>query len=217
MYYALVLGLATDEAGLPLRLRTDRADLDAMTPRTYGLGQNHCRSRRPFMRGVAVYLRGVTLFVAGIVVGSILMQPGAAQEKRTGLRLNHVGIAVTDYNKSFDFYTKVMGYHIAFKFPPSPDGKPTTTYFQINRDTFLEMAPASAQVPAGVTHMGIETSDIKSTIAQLRAAGGTVEDMRVSGPTKALLSNIKDPDGIRMELIELTPDSLHKKAEESWK
>ncbi len=177
------------------------------------------------MRGVGVYLRGVTLFVAGIVVGTVLMQPRpsraqenrSAQEKRTGLRLNHVGIAVNDYDASLNFYTKVMGYKIAFKFPPSPDGKPTTTYFQINKDTFLEMAPASAQVPAGVTHMGIETSDIKSTIAQLRAAGGTVEDMRVSGPTKALLSNIRDPNGIRMELIELTPDSLHKKAEDSWK
>ena len=169
------------------------------------------------MRGVGVYLRGITLFVAGIVVGTVLMQPGAAQEKRTGLRLNHVGIAVRDYDASLNFYTKVMGYRIAFKFPPSPDGKPTTTYFQISKDTFLEMAPASADVPAGVTHMGIETSDIKSTIAQLRAASGTVDDMRVSGPTKALLSNIRDPNGIRMELIELTPDSLHKKAEESWK
>ena len=170
------------------------------------------------MRGVAVYLRGVTLFVAGIVVGTILMQPSAAQEnKKTGLRLNHVGIAVSDYQKSLDFYTKVMGYRIAFKFPPGPDGKPTTTYFQISKDTFLEMAPASDKVPAGFTHMGIETSDIKSTIAQLRDTGTHVEDMRVSGPTKALLSNILDPSGIRAELIELTPDSLHKKAEDSWK
>jgi 4-hydroxyphenylpyruvate dioxygenase-like putative hemolysin len=110
-----------------------------------------------------------------------------------------------------------MGYKVAFRFPPSADGKPTTTYFQISKDTFLEMAPASPQVPAGVTHMGIETSDIKSTIAQLRDTGAHVEDMRVSGPTKALLSNIYDPDKIRMELIELTPDSLHKKAEDSWK
>lgn len=170
------------------------------------------------MRGVAVYLRGVTLFVAGLVVGTVLMQPSAAQEnKRPPLRLNHVGIAVNDYDKSVDFYTKVMGYRVAFKFPPSPDGKPTTTYFQISKDTFLEMAPATDKVPAGFTHMGIETSDIKGTIAQLRATGVHVEDMRVSGPTKALLSNILDPSGIRAELIELTPDSLHKKAEDSWK
>ena len=169
------------------------------------------------MRGIVVYLRGLTLFVGGIVVGTLLIQPGAAQEARgTGLRLNHVGIAVKNFDESFNFYTKVMGFKVAFRFP-SPDGKPTTTYFQINRDTFLEMAPATAQMPAGITHMGIESPDVKKSIAQLRAAGGTVEDFRVSGPTKALLSNIMDPNGIRLELIELTPDSLHKKAEESWK
>jgi catechol 2,3-dioxygenase-like lactoylglutathione lyase family enzyme len=169
------------------------------------------------MRGVAVYLRGVTLFVAGIVVGSILMQSGAAQEKRTPLRLNHVGIAVNDYDKELEFYTKVMGFKVAFKFPPSPDGKPTTTYFQISKDTFLEMAPASPQVPVGITHMGIETPDAKATVMELRATGAHVEDVRVSGPTKANLSNIYSPDHIRLELIELTPDSLHKKAEDSWK
>ena len=171
------------------------------------------------MRGLAGYLRGVALFVAGVVDGCFMMQPGAAQEiKNTGLRLNHVGIAVKaeNYDKSVDFYTKVMGYRVAFKFP-SADGKPTTTYFQISRDTFLEMAPASATLPEGITHMGIESTDVKATITRLRQAGATVEDFRVSGPTKALLSNIYDPNGIRMELIELTPDSLHKKAEESWK
>lgn len=87
----------------------------------------------------------------------------------------------------------------------------------MNRDTFLEMAPATDALPAGITHIGVETADIKATIARIRQAGGTAEDMRVSGPTKALLSNVIDPNGIRLELIELTPDSLHKKAEDSWK
>jgi len=164
-----------------------------------------------------VYMRGSALFVAGIVVGSFMMQPGAAQENSTtGLRLNHVGIAVKNFDESLNFYTKVMGFRVAFRFP-SPDGKPTTTYFQINRDTFLEMAPASATLPEGITHIGIESEDIKGTIARLRQIGGTVEDVRVSGPTKALLSNVSDPNGIRLELIELTPESLHKKAELSWK
>ena len=168
------------------------------------------------MRGIVVYLRGLTLFVAGIVVGTLLIQSSTAQENKvTGLRLNHVGIAVKDYDQSLNFYTKVMGFRIAFRF--SPDGKSTTTYFQINRDTFLEMAPASADVPPGVTHLGIESTDVKNAVAQFRQAGATVQDVRVSGPTKALLSNISDPSGIRLELIELTPDSLHKKAEEAWK
>lgn len=172
------------------------------------------------MRELVVYLRAVTIFLAGIVVGTLVVRPSAAQENgNPGLRLNHVGIAVkdADFEQSVNFYTKVMGFRVAFRFP-GPEGKPTTTYFQISRDTFLEMAPAGADQPAGIiTHMGIETPDLKSTVMRLRAAGATVQDIRVSGPTKALLSNITAPNGTRMELIELTPDSLHKKAEESWK
>lgn len=171
------------------------------------------------MQRLGAYARGTALFLAGIAVGAVAMQPSAAQNKQgTGLRLNHVGIAVKPENfaKSVAFYTKVMGFRVAFRMP-GPAGAPHTTYFQINRDTFLEMAPASARLPEGITHIGIETTNLKTTILRLRRAGATVEDARVSRPTKALLSNIRDPNGIRLELIELTPDSLHKKAEESWR
>jgi predicted enzyme related to lactoylglutathione lyase len=110
-----------------------------------------------------------------------------------------------------------MGYRVAFKFP-SPDGKPTTTYMQMSRDTFLEIAPASDALPAGtITHMGVQSDDVKAAVAQIRANGGDVQDARLSGPTKAMLSNINDPNGIRTELIELTPDSLHKQAVDRWK
>jgi catechol 2,3-dioxygenase-like lactoylglutathione lyase family enzyme len=161
------------------------------------------------------WIRGLALFAAGVVAGSFLMPPSSAQEKQdTGLRLNHVGIAVSDVQKSLDFYTKVMGFRVAFTF--SPDGKTTTTYLQINRDTFLEVAPASATVPPGITHMGIESQDENATIARLRQAGANVADSRVS-VTKALISNVTAPDGIRLELVELTPDSLHRKAENAWK
>ena len=162
-------------------------------------------------------MRDVAIFVAGVVLGTFLLQPTAAQTNRnTGLRLNHVGIAVTDFQKSLDFYTKVMGFRVAFAFP-STDGKPTTTFLQIDRDTFLEMAPASANLPAGITHIGIESADEKTTILQLRQAGATVQDSRVSAQTNSLLSNINDPDGVRLELVELTPNSLQRKAEDAWK
>jgi catechol 2,3-dioxygenase-like lactoylglutathione lyase family enzyme len=161
-------------------------------------------------------IRGLALFAAGVAVGSFLMPLSSAQGKKdTGLRLNHVGIAVSDLQQSLDFYTKVMGFRVAFTFP-SADGKTTTTYLQINRDTFLEVAPASATVPPGITHIGIESQDENATIARLRQAGASVTDSRVS-VTKAILSNVSAPNGIRLELVELTPDSLHKKAENAWK
>src|SRR4029077_10845351 len=169
------------------------------------------------MRELVVYLRGLTLFVAGIVVGTVLISPGLAQEtKNAGLRLNHVGIAVKDFQESLNFYTKVMGFQVAYALP-SPDGKPTTTFIQINRDTFLEMAPASANTPPGITHIGILTDDANAAIAQLRQAGATLADARAGGPTGSRLSNVTDPNGIRLELVEQPPGSLMRKAMEAWK
>jgi hypothetical protein len=34
----------------------------------------------------------------------------------------------------------------------------------------------------------------------------------VNSATKAVLNNIIDPNGVRMELLELPPDSLHRQA-----
>jgi lactoylglutathione lyase len=161
--------------------------------------------------------RGLTLFVAGIVVGSFLISSGAAQETQTGgVRLNHVGIAVKDFQESLRFYTKVMGFRVAYALP-SPDGKPTTTFLQINRDTFIEMAPASANLPAGLTHIGLLTDDANATVAQLRQAGATLADPRSGGATGSRLSNVTDPNGIRLEIVEQPSGSLMRKAIESWK
>jgi len=114
------------------------------------------------------YIRGAVLFIGGIMLGMALMQPSAAQDgKNTGLRLNHVGIAVKDFQESMNYYTKVMGFRVAFSLG-TPD-KPGTTYLQIIRDTFLEVAPAIANAPAGtITHIGIEADNADAAVALLR-------------------------------------------------
>ena len=168
------------------------------------------------MRDLFVYLRGVTLFVAGIVVGTVLISPSHAQQTSSGLRLNHVGIAVKDFQESLNFYTKVMGFKAAYAMP-SPDGRPTTTFLQISRDTFIEMAPATANLPAGLTHMGLLTDDANASVTQLRQAGATMPDVRSGGGTGSRLSNVTDPNGIRLELVEQPSGSMMRKAMDSWK
>ena len=162
-------------------------------------------------------MRGLALFAAGIVVGTVLMQTSAAQENRnTGFRLNHVGIAVKDLQESIDFYTKVMGFHVAYSLP-NPSGNPTTTFLQINRDTFLEVTQSNANVPVGLTHMGIWSEDANATVAQLRQAGATVADPRPGGPSGSRLVNITDPSGIRVEVNEQPTGSFMRKAMDAWK
>ena len=160
-------------------------------------------------------MRALALFVAGVVAGILLLQPiRAQQEKFAGGRLNHVGVFAKDYNESLNFYTKTMGFKEVFSVKDK-DGKPTLTYLQINRDTFLELAPANDR-PVGISHAGIWVDDINGTVAALRQRGAKVDDPRTS-PTKAVITNVAAPDGVRLELVEITPDSLHRKAIDSWK
>lgn len=170
------------------------------------------------MSGLGCYTRGLALFVAGVLVGAFMTQLSSAQENiNAGFRLNHVGIAVKDFQESVDFYTRVMGFRKAFG-GSTPDGKPSTIYLQISRDTFLEVAPSTDKLPVGITHIGIQTEDADAAVARLRQAGATVTDARVSPAlSKAKLANVTDPNGIRVELNELIPGSLTRQAVETWK
>src|SRR5579871_550576 len=161
-------------------------------------------------------LGGFGLFVAGMVAGGFLMQPGAAQQvSNPGLRLNHVGIYVKDFDESMRFYTQVMGFKEAFTIKDK-EGKPTLAYLQITRDTFLELAPANAQRPVGLSHIGIWPTDLKTAVGALRERGVKINDPR-TGATLTSITNAIDPNGVRLELLDFLPGSLPRKAMDEWK
>src|SRR5580704_3344678 len=160
-------------------------------------------------------IRNTTLFAAGIVVGSFLMQPSAAQNKSTGLRLSHVGICAKDYDESMRFYTQTIGLKEAFTIKDAA-GKPTLSYLQITKDTFLEIAPATAERPVGLSHVGIWPENLTATVAALRQRGVKVDDPR-TGATLTSITNVTDPNGIRLELLDFLPGSAPRKAIDDWK
>jgi catechol-2,3-dioxygenase len=53
-------------------------------------------------------MKGLLLFVVGVCVGTLLTQSGAAQDSRPR-GLNHVGIAVTNYDETIAFYKSALG------------------------------------------------------------------------------------------------------------
>ena len=163
------------------------------------------------------WLRNLAFFTAGIVVGTILVQSSAAQQSgKTGHRINHVGISVKNYEESLNFYTKVMGFKEAYRFP-SPDGKPSTTFLQIDQNTFIEMAPPNPNQTPGLTHIGIYSDDAKATVMQFRQAGAMVTDARPSENSGSVLANVTDPNGIRLEVNEQPAGSLMRKAMQGWR
>lgn len=164
-------------------------------------------------------MRGAVLFLSGLVFGAVMMTSTTAQENRsTGLRLNHVGISVPNFEQTLAFYEKVMGFRVAYRFPPNPDGRPSTAFVQISRDTFLEVAPAAADAKPAITHIGVWADDVNATVGRLRQNGATnATDPRPSANSGSRLANVTDPSGIRTELNEQPPNSLMRKAMDSWK
>jgi catechol 2,3-dioxygenase-like lactoylglutathione lyase family enzyme len=162
------------------------------------------------------WMRNISIFAVGCVFGMLMMQSSAAQKGNgTGLKLNHFGISVKNVDESINFYTKTMGFREAFS-THDKQGKLAFVYVQISRDTFLEIAPADADHPAGFTHVGLWADDVKATVAALRRKGVKVDEPIV-GMTKAAITNVTDPNGARLELLEFPPESLQSKAMQAWK
>ena len=159
-------------------------------------------------------MRGV-MFVAGLSVG-LAVHVAVAQSGNKGIvMMNHVGFNVPNIPEAVTYYTDRMGYKEAFRVTDDK-GQPTIVYMQISKNTFLELNPANAERPAGFTHYGLHVENVADAVARFRKGGLKVSDPNTSD-TKAILANITDPYMGRIELAQLTPESMHYKAIESWK
>jgi len=152
----------------------------------------------------------VALFTAGVGVGVYLVPSVAQQPQNAGLRLNHVGLFVADFDESMRYYTETLGLREAFTIRDQA-GNPTLAYLHITRDTFLEIAPASPQRPVGISHVGLWPEDLEQTLSVLRGRGVEIADPR-TGSTGSRLANVTDPNGVRLELVDFLPDSATRKA-----
>jgi catechol 2,3-dioxygenase-like lactoylglutathione lyase family enzyme len=165
------------------------------------------------MAGAAM-MRTAFVFITGLLIG-LAIRPGMAQQGRI-VGLNHVAVSVADYKAATDFYSKQMGFREAFAFREA-DGSPYLTYFQINRDTFVEVMQATPARPAGCPHFGLEVEQLDSVVSQLRQRGVDVRAPSVSPRTGTRIAQATGPGGINMELLEFGPESLHRKVIDAWK
>ena len=162
-------------------------------------------------------MRGLLLFAAGLLVG-LAVQTAIAQNQSQNhgiVGLNHVGVSVPNLDEAVAYYGKTFGFPEAFR-SLDDKGKPALVYVQISKNTFLELQPSNADRPPGLSHFGVVVDNMPAATAMFKQRGADVAPIRVS-PTKAILSIVTDPHGIRMELLELPPESKHYQAAERWK
>lgn len=161
-------------------------------------------------------MRGLALFLGGLFLGLAVHTAIAQGQNNNVLGVNHIGVNVADFDAAMKFYTEQMGFRKAF-IVNDASGRPTQGYIHVSRNTFIEIRPVRGNEPAGtITHVGIEVDDIRAVLARLAKNGVKVEEPR-PGINFATIANATSPDGTRMELSELGPESLQRKAINSYK
>jgi len=136
--------------------------------------------------------------------------------------IGHVAFRITDLERALHFYCDVLGCRAAFRLDRAGEPSPWIVYLQVAPGHFIELFPGSANVgplpgrDAGYNHICLLVDDIEATIRQLGDRGLPV----TGGPTKGLDNNyqywVTDPDGNRIELMQIMPDGLHAAADARW-
>ena len=164
----------------------------------------------------APHLLVVTAFVTGIVVGGLGMAVSAQSNRIEGnMGINHVGITVERLDEAIATYNKVLGFSEAAVIRDDK-GQPTLAFIQVSKNTFIELAQATATNRPGLSHFGLQVSDAKAATAGLQQRGVKIDAPRV-GRTVSLITSTTEPYGVRMELSELGAESMLGKAIAGWK
>jgi glyoxylase I family protein len=137
---------------------------------------------------------------------------------------HHVGICVTDLDRSLRFWCDGLGFETTMVPPVGSEwaealeigGEVKFTAHFIKKDGFefellayespgVHGQPSASRNQVGFTHLALYVDDLDATIARLVDCGGTViQSTRTKmgqGPESIELAFVADPDGVRIELM----------------
>jgi glyoxylase I family protein len=124
------------------------------------------------------------------------------------LRTHHVAVICSDYRRSKDFYTRILGlevvaeayraerdsYKLDLRLPDGP---------QVELFSFPDPPPRPSYPEAcGLRHLAFEVEDIGAAVEHLAGHGVAVEPVRVDEHTGKRFTFFPDPDGLPLELYE---------------
>ncbi len=135
--------------------------------------------------------------------------------------LGHIALNVSDLDRSLAFYT-ALGFPEMLRLL-NDKGDPWIVYLRVSDGLYLELFPNGQgdQVPGpgqtGLAHLCLTSSDLNATEAGLREAGIALSQPRKPG--RGVDGNrgmwIDDPDGNRIEIMEMAPDCIQHRAVEA--
>ncbi len=130
----------------------------------------------------------------------------------SGVRFGHVAFRVADLERSITWYAAAFGAREAFR-ASNEDGSPQLVYLEFAPGQFVELFPNGKNpipVPAdpiGYGHTCLLVDDLAGALSYLQKLGVTPAAPPRQGRAGQLLAFIADPDGNRIELMEILPHS----------
>jgi lactoylglutathione lyase len=130
--------------------------------------------------------------------------------------VGHTAYRTKDIDASLEFYGK-LGLTEAFRMH-RPDGSLGIIYMLMNGGQFIELFPNGAESvqigpqTIGYAHLCLEVDDMEKTVAEIEAKGIVLDRPIKQGGDGNYQAWIVDPDGNRIELMQIAPDSRQAKA-----
>ena len=136
--------------------------------------------------------------------------------------ITHHAIRARDIEKTAAFYTEVLGLKEAFRMN-RPDGTLGTIYIYIAPGQFMEVFAGGTKEAEtagniiGHCHLCFEVPDAAAALELFRSKGAPIDSEIRTGKSLCLQFWTHDPDGNKIELMQLTPESLQAQAIERLK
>jgi lactoylglutathione lyase len=131
--------------------------------------------------------------------------------------LGHVALKVKDIERTLDFYVNKLGFAEIIRLY-KPDGSLWIVYLRVTDDQYLELFPGAVgdRAPGwdaiGPNHFCLCVDDLDSVLAQIKTAGIPLLIEKKLGIDNNYQAWIEDPDGNRIELMQMTPNAKQRVA-----
>ena len=132
--------------------------------------------------------------------------------------LSHAAIRTRSIPDSVRYYTDVLGLREAFRMFRE-DGSLGTVYLYLAPGQYLELFSDGTREGItgpdviGICHLCLMTKDIHRAYDTVKAAGGPLDSGIKRGKSMCWMFWTHDPDGTRIEVMEMPPESLQAQAD----
>ena len=143
-------------------------------------------------------------------------------EFRTVEGLSHTAIRTRNIEESVRYYTEVLGMREAFRMYRK-DGTLATVYLFITPGQYLELFADGVREGItgpdviGMNHICLMTKDIGRSYDAVLEAGGPLDSEVKRGQSQCRMFWTHDPDGTRIEIMEMPPESMQAQADEKFR